>query len=51
MICASHDLASLERLCDRAIWLEQGRVRQVGACAEVVTAYRASLRAASRAAA
>lgn len=43
MICVSHDLASLERLCSRAIWLEQGRVRQAGACAEVIAAYCNSL--------
>lgn len=39
MICASHDLTALERLCTRAIWLEHGRVRQTGPCADVIAAY------------
>jgi ABC-type polysaccharide/polyol phosphate transport system ATPase subunit len=51
MICASHDLASLERLCDRAVWLEHGRMLQMGACPEVIAAYCHSLLKSPRAAA
>ena len=51
MICASHDLASLQRLCNRAIWLEHGRIRLSGPCPDVVAAYCQSLAPESRAAA
>ncbi len=36
----SHDLAQIERICRRAIWMEHGRIVQDGAAEEVVTAYR-----------
>ena len=36
----SHDLAQIQRICQRVIWLEQGHVRQDGPAAEVVAAYR-----------
>jgi ABC-type polysaccharide/polyol phosphate transport system ATPase subunit len=35
----SHDLAQIQRICRRVVWLEQGRVRQDGPAEEVVAAY------------
>jgi ABC-type polysaccharide/polyol phosphate transport system ATPase subunit len=39
ILYVSHELTSLERLCERALWLDQGVVRQLGPSAEVVRAY------------
>ena len=44
MFC-SHSLYQVEALCDRAVWLDHGRLRMLGAPAEVTMAYDASLRA------
>jgi len=38
----SHSLRSIERLCDRVIWLEQGRVVLDASTSEVLDAYRAA---------
>jgi ABC-type polysaccharide/polyol phosphate transport system ATPase subunit len=47
LIClVSHDLNSVIRLCQRAIWLDHGRLRKAGEPAEVVEAYTESVRAA-----
>jgi lipopolysaccharide transport system ATP-binding protein len=35
----SHDLHSISKMCDRAIWLDHGRVRQFGPAAQVIAAY------------
>jgi ABC-type polysaccharide/polyol phosphate transport system ATPase subunit len=40
IVVVSHDLGSLEKLCDRAVWLDHGRVRMVGPTAEVSAAYQ-----------
>jgi lipopolysaccharide transport system ATP-binding protein len=40
LIVVTHDLDSVSRLCSRAIWLDQGRIRADGPSAEVVEAYR-----------
>jgi ABC-type polysaccharide/polyol phosphate transport system ATPase subunit len=40
LICVSHDLSSLETLCDRAVWLNHGRVERVGPLRQVAQAYR-----------
>jgi ABC-type polysaccharide/polyol phosphate transport system ATPase subunit len=39
LVCVSHSVHLVEALCDRAIWLEKGRVMQVGPAAEVIPAY------------
>jgi ABC-type polysaccharide/polyol phosphate transport system ATPase subunit len=50
LIClVSHDLSSIIRLCQRAIWLDHGRLRQTGDPAAVVDAYTQSVRAPLRA--
>lgn len=43
ILVATHDLALVERWCDRALLLESGRVRAQGLPADVVAAYRHSL--------
>jgi ABC-type polysaccharide/polyol phosphate transport system ATPase subunit len=39
IILVSHDLASFPKFCDRVLWMDHGRVRQVGPPMEVITAY------------
>lgn len=39
LVVVSHDLENLPRLCDRAIWLDQGRVRCEGHVDEVIQTY------------
>ncbi len=39
MIFVSHDMSAISRLCDRAFWLDGGRVMQHGPSEEVVAAY------------
>ncbi|HSC50826.1 MAG TPA: ABC transporter ATP-binding protein [Gaiellaceae bacterium] len=39
IVFVSHDPSAVERLCDRAIMLEAGRVIEQGAAADVVSAY------------
>lgn len=43
VLFVSHDMSSVERLCDRAIWIERGRVHAEGAALEVSKAYYASV--------
>jgi ABC-type polysaccharide/polyol phosphate transport system ATPase subunit len=43
LVVVSHDLDSLPHICDRAVWLDHGRIRLMGGCAEVVAAYRSSV--------
>jgi homopolymeric O-antigen transport system ATP-binding protein len=40
LVCASHELSLLSRLCDRALWLDHGRVVRAGSVGEVLDAYR-----------
>ncbi len=39
LICVSHDLKSLEVLCDRAVWLDHGKVAGFGPLRQVAQAY------------
>ncbi len=44
LLFVSHSMAEVRRLCNRAIWIEDGRIRQQGEPAEVLRSYhRASL--------
>lgn len=45
ILFCSHSMYQVEALCQRALWLESGRVRQIGPAAEVTMAYGASLNA------
>jgi lipopolysaccharide transport system ATP-binding protein len=40
IVAAGHDHPALERLCDKAVWLDRGHVRAEGAFGEVIPAYR-----------
>jgi ABC-type polysaccharide/polyol phosphate transport system ATPase subunit len=40
VIVVSHDLQSLELLCDRVMWLDHGKVRLTGTTDEVIAAYK-----------
>lgn len=44
ILFVSHDMGSVQQLCDRGIWVEQGRVRQDGELLTVSKAYLASIR-------
>jgi lipopolysaccharide transport system ATP-binding protein len=39
LILASHSRPLLERNCNRALWLEHGKVRMDGPCKEVASEY------------
>ncbi len=39
VLFVSHDTGAVGRLCRRAIWLDEGRVRDVGAAHDVIEAY------------
>lgn len=39
LVLVSHDMNAVRDLCQRAVWLEHGRVRAVGSAAEVTDAY------------
>jgi teichoic acid transport system ATP-binding protein len=43
ILFVSHSLGSVEEFCERAVWLENGRVRAEGKAGEVVGAYRESV--------
>jgi ABC-type polysaccharide/polyol phosphate transport system ATPase subunit len=43
MVVVSHDLESLEHLCDHGIWMDHGRIRQQGPIAQVIDAYTHSI--------
>jgi ABC-type polysaccharide/polyol phosphate transport system ATPase subunit len=39
IVLVSHDLGSIERLCDEAVWLDQGRVQARGETRQVISRY------------
>lgn len=43
IVLVSHDLGSIQRLCQRVVWLEEGCVRANGDADEVITSYLQSL--------
>ena len=42
LVMASHNVSILKKLCNKAIWLEHGLVREYGPLDEIVAAYAAS---------
>jgi ABC-type polysaccharide/polyol phosphate transport system ATPase subunit len=46
VVLVSHDLGSIQRLSDRVLWMDRGRLVMTGAAEEVVQAYLASSRGA-----
>ena len=51
IVMVSHDLASIEKLCNRVVWIEHGAVRQIGPAAAVIEAYSDHVHGASKLAA
>jgi ABC-type polysaccharide/polyol phosphate transport system ATPase subunit len=47
MVIVSHDLESLQALCTRIVWMDHGRIRQVGDPAATVAAYQHHFRRAA----
>lgn len=45
ILMVSHDLAFIEKLCDRVLWLEQGVVREIGDPATIIADYQAAMQA------
>lgn len=43
VVLASHNLELIERVCHRAIWVDKGTIRKLGAPADVVSAYKESV--------
>ena len=39
VVIVSHDLESIRKLCDRAIWIYEGKVRMDGKCGDVIDEY------------
>jgi ABC-type polysaccharide/polyol phosphate transport system ATPase subunit len=44
MVVVSHELASLEKLCNVGVWMDHGRVVRTGPIREVIEAYTSSVR-------
>ena len=44
IVFVSHSLASVADFCDRAMWMERGQVREIGASDEVVELYKAHVK-------
>jgi lipopolysaccharide transport system ATP-binding protein len=40
MLCVSHSIETLMELCDRALWLDHGRLMKYGPIARVIEAYK-----------
>jgi ABC-type polysaccharide/polyol phosphate transport system ATPase subunit len=49
VVIVSHDLTSLERLCERVLWLDRGQIHMDGPAREVIAAYRRPVGEAPRA--
>jgi lipopolysaccharide transport system ATP-binding protein len=47
IVVVSHDLTTLEMLCDKLLWIENGKVREFGAPAQILPAYRRTLESAA----
>lgn len=43
LLFVSHSTGTVARLCDRALWLERGQVREIGPAADICARYLASL--------
>lgn len=42
VVIVSHDTSTVTNICDRAVWIEKGKVKAEGSAADVVTKYRAA---------
>lgn len=43
MVLASHNLGAIERWCDRAVWLNDGMIREIGIPSKVIDSYRKAI--------
>ncbi len=43
LLLVSHDFASITKLCDRVIWIDRGRIREMGTPGEVLPKYNATV--------
>ena len=43
ILVVSHDLATLEMLCDRLVWIDNGSVRAIGTPAQLIPEYRLAM--------
>jgi ABC-type polysaccharide/polyol phosphate transport system ATPase subunit len=43
MVMVSHDLNAIADTCNKAVWLDHGRIVRSGRCDEVIAAYKASV--------
>lgn len=50
IVMVSHDLSSIAKLCDRAIWMDHGTIRLSGPTAEIIAAYERHFSSARQAA-
>jgi ABC-type polysaccharide/polyol phosphate transport system ATPase subunit len=46
IVMVSHDMDSLANLCERGVWMDQGRVRMIGPIRQIVAAYTNHVRGA-----
>jgi ABC-type polysaccharide/polyol phosphate transport system ATPase subunit len=44
MVVVSHDLVSLARLCNKAVWLDHGRIKETGPVESVAASYQAHVK-------
>jgi ABC-type polysaccharide/polyol phosphate transport system ATPase subunit len=51
IVMVSHDLASIEKFCNRVVWMEHGAVRQIGPAQAVIAAYTEAVQGTSQRAA
>jgi ABC-type polysaccharide/polyol phosphate transport system ATPase subunit len=51
IVMVSHDLASIEKFCNRVVWMEHGAVRQIGPAQAVIGAYTEAVQGTSQRAA
>jgi ABC-type polysaccharide/polyol phosphate transport system ATPase subunit len=42
MLCVSHSISSVREMCDKALWIDHGRVMKLGEVSEVLDAYLAA---------
>lgn len=43
ILLVSHDLAALESICDKVMWIEDRRIHQIGPAKDVIASYRYAL--------
>ena len=42
VVFVSHDLALVQEMCTRVIWIDHGRIKSIGNPADVISAYEAN---------